>query len=471
MVAVGESQRGAPHLGVRSAHGELATAGPAGRGSWHVRSLAPSAHPPGWTRARRARGSGEGRRVDGRRGAGRAEPDERVERVERDGRARINRTDGLLCVPAPPHVALARAALRDGRALRGAGAALRPGRTGRRPTTGADPVRAGRSRRQRGPAGLAGPGPGRPDGRLAVRVPARRGRRSWPHDFAALPATGITPVICGDAHLGNFGFYASPERELVFDLNDFDEAHPGALGVGPAPAGRQRLGGRPAERRHRGASAATPSGAASRRTGSRSRTWPSSRCSRASFERLDVDRLRRHGLGHGASARRSSGPPRRARRRTSDRALPRFTEQRDGVRRIVEEPPLITRPDDREQRALADGARRVPAHAAAALAPRPRRLPARRHRAQGRRRRLASGCGRTSRCARAAARTTCCSCSSSRPAARWSRRYVHGERGLARPPGAARRGVPAGAADGQRPAARLDRRSASGSTTCASSAT
>src|SRR5919198_3909926 len=46
-------------------------------------------------------------------------------------------------------------------------------------------------------------------------------------DVARLPATGITPVICGDAHLGNFGIYASPERHLVFDLNDFDEAHPG----------------------------------------------------------------------------------------------------------------------------------------------------------------------------------------------------------------------------------------------------
>src|ERR1700739_3612456 len=46
-------------------------------------------------------------------------------------------------------------------------------------------------------------------------------------DFAGLPRTGIEPVICGDAHLGNFGFYASPERDLVFDLNDFDEAHPG----------------------------------------------------------------------------------------------------------------------------------------------------------------------------------------------------------------------------------------------------
>src|SRR4029453_4677814 len=46
-------------------------------------------------------------------------------------------------------------------------------------------------------------------------------------DFAALPATGITPVICGDAHVGNIGFYCPPEQELVLDLNDFDEAHPG----------------------------------------------------------------------------------------------------------------------------------------------------------------------------------------------------------------------------------------------------
>ena len=44
-------------------------------------------------------------------------------------------------------------------------------------------------------------------------------------DVARLPATGIMPVACGDSHLGNFGFYASPEGELVIDLNDFDEAH------------------------------------------------------------------------------------------------------------------------------------------------------------------------------------------------------------------------------------------------------
>lgn len=47
-------------------------------------------------------------------------------------------------------------------------------------------------------------------------------------DLAAGPKTGIEIVIDADAHLGNFGLYASPERRLVFDLNDFDEA-----GVGP----------------------------------------------------------------------------------------------------------------------------------------------------------------------------------------------------------------------------------------------
>lgn len=43
-------------------------------------------------------------------------------------------------------------------------------------------------------------------------------------DLAASPHTGILVASCGDAHVANFGFYASPQRTLVFDLNDFDEA-------------------------------------------------------------------------------------------------------------------------------------------------------------------------------------------------------------------------------------------------------
>ena len=46
-------------------------------------------------------------------------------------------------------------------------------------------------------------------------------------DLAQGPRTDLTAQICGDAHLSNFGVFASPERQLVFDLNDFDETHPG----------------------------------------------------------------------------------------------------------------------------------------------------------------------------------------------------------------------------------------------------
>jgi hypothetical protein len=46
-------------------------------------------------------------------------------------------------------------------------------------------------------------------------------------DLATTPNSGLRVQLCGDAHLSNFGFYASPERHLVFDLNDFDETLPG----------------------------------------------------------------------------------------------------------------------------------------------------------------------------------------------------------------------------------------------------
>ena len=46
-------------------------------------------------------------------------------------------------------------------------------------------------------------------------------------DLATTPQSGIRVQLCGDAHLSNFGVFASPERRLVFDLNDFDETLPG----------------------------------------------------------------------------------------------------------------------------------------------------------------------------------------------------------------------------------------------------
>ncbi len=47
------------------------------------------------------------------------------------------------------------------------------------------------------------------------------------HDLARTPRSGMIVQCCGDAHLSNFGVFASPERRLVFDINDFDETLPG----------------------------------------------------------------------------------------------------------------------------------------------------------------------------------------------------------------------------------------------------
>ena len=51
----------------------------------------------------------------------------------------------------------------------------------------------------------------------------RAGARIMATDLAKTPVSGLMVQACGDAHLANFGLYASPERKLVFDLNDFDE--------------------------------------------------------------------------------------------------------------------------------------------------------------------------------------------------------------------------------------------------------
>src|SRR4051794_16830920 len=138
-------------------------------------------------------------------------------------------------------------------------------------------------------------------------------------DFARLPATGITPVICGDAHLGNFGFYASPERQLVFDLNDFDEAHPGAwewdlrrLVTSVHVAGRQNR------------SSETECEEAVRRCVHSYRDHLEHLAAQPllarSYDRLDLDRLHRPPAG--ATARKAmENAAARARKRTSDRAL------------------------------------------------------------------------------------------------------------------------------------------------------
>ncbi|MFB1296539.1 DUF2252 domain-containing protein [Mycobacterium sp. pW049] len=245
-----------------------------------------------------------------------------------------------------------------------------------RPVTRAERYALGKSLRKRVPRkSLAEwtPPPDRPDpirlveanhrGRLERLIPVRVGRMiASPYGFlrgtavvmaddvARLPATGIMPVVCGDSHLGNFGFYASPERDLVIDLNDFDEAHPGGWEWDL----RRLVASIWVAGRHNGASeddcaAAVRSCVSSYRIEVR-RLADEPLFSR-SFTRLDVDRLAGETAGALADEVRRSAA--RARHRTSDRALPRFTEEVDGVRRIVEEPPLITRLPEQEAEALA----------------------------------------------------------------------------------------------------------------------
>jgi uncharacterized protein (DUF2252 family) len=191
------------------------------------------------------------------------------------------------------------------------------------------------------------------EGRLARLIPIRVGRMvASPYgflrgaavvmadDLSQLPVTGITPVICGDAHLGNFGFYASPERDLVIDLNDFDEAHPGPwewdlrrLVVSIWVAGRQN-GSSDVQ-----CDASVTSCVASYREAVR-RLAEQPLLSR-SYERLDVDVLR-HEVSEKSLRAEIARAVTLARTRTSDRALPRFTTERSGQRKIVDEPPLIT---------------------------------------------------------------------------------------------------------------------------------
>ncbi|MFD4433472.1 DUF2252 family protein, partial [Nocardia sp. NPDC058497] len=110
--------------------------------------------------------------------------------------------------------------------------------------------KAARKQISRSELGEWGAGPGREDPvailerqaetRMPELVPIRYARMSqspfaflrgasaiMAADLAQSENTGLIVQLCGDAHLSNFGLYASPERNLVFDVNDFDETLPG----------------------------------------------------------------------------------------------------------------------------------------------------------------------------------------------------------------------------------------------------
>ncbi|MFF6776986.1 DUF2252 domain-containing protein [Streptomyces sp. NPDC012637] len=163
-------------------------------------------------------------------------------------------------------------------------------------------------------------------------------------DLAAQRHTGLTVQLCGDAHLLNFGVYASPERTLLFDVNDFDETLPGPfewdvkrLAASVAVAALQN--GTTKAKAHRAAQVAVESyRLAMRRLAGLGEldVW---------YERIAADDLT--ALVRGAANRsRLQARLARARRRTSLQVLDKLTEKDGSGRHIVDDPPLLERVTD-----------------------------------------------------------------------------------------------------------------------------
>ena len=220
------------------------------------------------------------------------------------------------------------------------------------------------------------PAPDRPDpvglleaqakGRLEELLPIRYGRMMaspfaflrgsaivMANDLAGTPKSGIHAQLCGDAHLLNFGAYASPERALLFDLNDFDETLPGPwewdvkrLAASLVVAGRDN-----------GFDASDCHGAAQASVASyRQRMTRFSEMGELEvwYTRIGEEEVK--GLLTEAKAKKSSRKKfsknvRKARGRDSLQALSKLTRVTGGRRIIDDDPPLLVRiPEGHELR-------------------------------------------------------------------------------------------------------------------------
>jgi uncharacterized protein (DUF2252 family) len=193
------------------------------------------------------------------------------------------------------------------------------------------------------------------EGRLPELLPVRYGRMLtsafaffrgtadiMAADLAPTPATGFRAQICGDAHLLNFGVFGTPERNLVFDINDFDETLPGPwewdvkrLAASLAVAGRDR-GFSKRERRSI--------------TGTAVRDYRNAMREFAALPELDVwyaragaDQIRRLASERltAKQAHRVAAQADKARAKDSMRAFKKLTRVVDGKPSIVSDPPLI----------------------------------------------------------------------------------------------------------------------------------
>src|SRR5437588_7530921 len=194
--------------------------------------------------------------------------------------------------------------------------------------------------------------------RQAQLVPIRSGRMAaspfgflrgaavvMAQDLAATPVTSLEVQVCGDAHLSNFGVYATPERNQVFDVNDFDETLPGPwewdvkrLAASIVVAGRTL--GFTREMNRRAVVECVQS--------YRERMWKYGEMFHIDvwYARIDPESIRRFvGRGERSYVNKEL---KKARRSSSLAAFPRLTREVDGRYRIKDDPPLSAHIDDEE---------------------------------------------------------------------------------------------------------------------------
>ena len=159
-------------------------------------------------------------------------------------------------------------------------------------------------------------------------------------DLASAPVSGITVQACGDCHLANFGGFASPERALVFDINDFDETFPGPwewdvkrLGASLVLAARDRSFSKAiADQTVRAAVASYREHMAEFAEMKVLDTW---------YAQVSLDAVRKYFRKDQDISARLSKKVKEARSRTSEAVIPKLTAIVNGHRKIKDNPPVI----------------------------------------------------------------------------------------------------------------------------------
>lgn len=157
-------------------------------------------------------------------------------------------------------------------------------------------------------------------------------------DLATTPNTGLDVQVCGDAHLQNFGLFASPERNLLFDVNDFDETLPG-----PWEWDIKRLAASVELAARDNGFTADDAQAATLQSVASYRQWMALLADQNQLDvwyaKVDVEKI--IPMLPAAEAKRSTKFVEKARRHTTLQALDKLTEVVGGRRVIIDNPPIV----------------------------------------------------------------------------------------------------------------------------------